>query len=279
MVTFSKIGSLGRLGNQLFQYAALRALSIKLGTDVGIPKVKCKYHGQEYLLGKLNIPSEFFKDKIRPKKSTWEEKHPRNFDHSFFNQKDNTDICGQFENYKYFKDIEDIIKTELQVNKETQDKVQSELTKRYGTSSLVAIHIRRGDLLKKKKRKALYTEDYYSTYLKKALEYMPKKDTTFLLFTGGARDGNRQEDLKWCRNNIKLDNAHVIDYFNDIEDFTAISQCDHMILGYSSTFAWWAGYLGYNKDKIIIAPKNPLVVKTQYDDEFYPEFFKRVDHV
>jgi len=37
MVTFTRLGQLGRLGNQLFQYAALRALSLKNGYDCYIP--------------------------------------------------------------------------------------------------------------------------------------------------------------------------------------------------------------------------------------------------
>ena len=38
MITFSKLGTLGRLGNQLFQYAAVRALSLHAGYELALPK-------------------------------------------------------------------------------------------------------------------------------------------------------------------------------------------------------------------------------------------------
>ena len=36
MITFSNLGKYGRLGNQLFQYAALKGLSIKKGYEIGM---------------------------------------------------------------------------------------------------------------------------------------------------------------------------------------------------------------------------------------------------
>ena len=37
MITFSKIGQLGQLGNQMFQYAMLLGVAAKHGYDIGIP--------------------------------------------------------------------------------------------------------------------------------------------------------------------------------------------------------------------------------------------------
>ena len=60
MITFSKLGKLGRLGNQLFQYAAIRGLSIKNSYEFKIPKVVKNFHGQEYLLNNFSIPEDKF---------------------------------------------------------------------------------------------------------------------------------------------------------------------------------------------------------------------------
>ena len=38
MITFYTLGEMGRLGNQLFQYAALKGLGLKNGFQVKIPK-------------------------------------------------------------------------------------------------------------------------------------------------------------------------------------------------------------------------------------------------
>ena len=63
MVFFSKLGQLGRLGNQLFQYAALRGLSIKNSYNISIPSNVSNFHGQEYLLKNFSIPEKFFSKK------------------------------------------------------------------------------------------------------------------------------------------------------------------------------------------------------------------------
>jgi hypothetical protein len=56
MVTFHKLGENGRLGNQLFQYAALKGLAIKNGYDVKLPNPHTiSWHGRLCLLDKFNI--------------------------------------------------------------------------------------------------------------------------------------------------------------------------------------------------------------------------------
>ena len=58
MITFTQLGQLGRLGNQLFQYAALRGLALEKGYESKIPDpTTCTWHGQKCLLGEFNIQS------------------------------------------------------------------------------------------------------------------------------------------------------------------------------------------------------------------------------
>ena len=46
----------GGLGNQLFQYAALRALSLKKEYEISLPLLEDKvWHGQKCLLGNFTI--------------------------------------------------------------------------------------------------------------------------------------------------------------------------------------------------------------------------------
>ena len=65
MITFFELGKLGRLGNQLFQYAALRSLSLEKGYESKIPNPNtCEWHGQKCLLGEFNIQSPYLKEKL-----------------------------------------------------------------------------------------------------------------------------------------------------------------------------------------------------------------------
>ena len=48
MITFNNLGKKGRIGNQLFQYAAIRNLSIKKNFEIGLPKqTNLVFHGQK----------------------------------------------------------------------------------------------------------------------------------------------------------------------------------------------------------------------------------------
>jgi len=39
MITFLELGKLGRLGNQLFQYSALKSLALRNGYNVAMAKI------------------------------------------------------------------------------------------------------------------------------------------------------------------------------------------------------------------------------------------------
>jgi hypothetical protein len=56
VITFFNLGQQGRLGNQLFQYAALKGLAIKKGYEVKIPDPTTReWHGQNCLLNEFNM--------------------------------------------------------------------------------------------------------------------------------------------------------------------------------------------------------------------------------
>ena len=68
MITFTQLGNLGRLGNQLFQYALLKSISLKTNKEIVLPSsVKENvWHSQKYLLGNFNLSCEY-SNNVRPK--------------------------------------------------------------------------------------------------------------------------------------------------------------------------------------------------------------------
>ena len=60
MITFAQLGKYGRLGNQLFQYAALKSLGIKNGYEV--PEETKEYHSKSY--EKLREPTTILKIQV-----------------------------------------------------------------------------------------------------------------------------------------------------------------------------------------------------------------------
>ena len=63
MITFIHLGALGRLGNQMFQYAALRGLGLARGYETKIPNIgERMWHGQKCLLQNFNIEVEYVEE-------------------------------------------------------------------------------------------------------------------------------------------------------------------------------------------------------------------------
>jgi len=62
-------------------------------------------------------------------------------------------------------------------------------------------------------------------------------------------------DLKWAKKNIKFKQKLVfVDVGKDYLENQLMSTCSHNIIA-NSTFSWWAAYLNDNPNKIVIAPK------------------------
>lgn len=278
MITFSNLGNLGRLGNQLFQYAAVRSLSITKGFDLALPDPIIKtWHGQDCLLKEFNIPENLFAE-IRGLRYSYKEKDALQYDPSFWQIPDGTDLVGFFQSTLYFKDQASIIKKEL-TPKETHLASAREyitvLKEKYN-KPIISVHIRRGDLtssINKEHYTSMYDKkgDYFA-YLNKALELFP--DCHYLVFTGGNRseEGN-SEDIKWCKDNLNI-NA---EYSNGttMQDFCRIMMCDHSVLSPATSFGWWAGYLSASDNKKVVAPNNyhPDLESFNHREGFYPEEF------
>lgn len=278
MITFSQLGKYGRLGNQLFQYAAVKSLGLRRNYEVKIPDFNsCVWHGQECLLKNFNIKSSFLTvEDYQTIKNIYHEPNPDVFDKSLFYSPDNTDFIGFFQSVHYFKDFEQEIIKELTPKKEFVEKSKSFLDslREGGEYELVSIHVRRGDMVthmyemsheKVFNGKNIFDEKtIFGKYLTKATKMFNNKKVKYVIFAGGKRDGDDTEDIKFVKNAFK-GSQYIISESNDpMFDFTTIMHCDHNITCHQSTFGWWAAYLNPNENKIVISPKNYYFI---FDEE------------
>lgn len=258
MITFSQLGTYGRLGNQLFQYSLLKAVAFKTNKQIILnPEIKDKvWHGQKCLLTNFHLKSAKYGKFIF--NDIYEEKEWMKYDENVFKIKDSTDFHGFFQNVKYFNDILPIIRNELEIKYETSIKVINYLNKFSGNK--VSLHVRRGDSSDGTNLELdKITNDFSKgsilyNYYNRAIEMVPK-DSTIFLFTGGSRNSNsNNNDIKWCKNNFKDERIVYVEELNDIESFCCMSLCDYNILSFLSTFSLWGAYL--SKKQQIIAPQN-----------------------
>ena len=263
MITFNNLGSFGRLGNQMFQYAALKGLASKNNYAVKIPDIsKMEWHGQKCLLTEFNIKAELLNyNDLCSINNYYEEPKWDDCDFNFFNLPDNLNINGYFQSLYYFEHITKEIKKELTPKEKHINEANKYLQflKTKHKCDIVSVHVRRGDNINDQQislGKAYNQNNIYEKYFLKAKEIFKNKNVKFLIFTGGARGNeNNQKDIEWCKKFFSGDEFLFSENAAQIEDFSRIMFCDHNILSHVSSFGWWAAFMNPKNDKITVAPE------------------------
>ena len=286
MITFSHLGQLGRLGNQMFQYAALKSIGLEKGLPVKIPDPSgLKWHGQECQLVHFNLEC----DHLTPEdmsniKYQFQEPHHAAFFPEAFSVPPNTDLFGYFQNYQYFAPHENQIRKEFTLNDEIRVGADRYIKKLRDvdnkTAEIVSVHMRRGDNTDGENPESinfygngdtLTKESDFGSYFYRALEHFEGGDYKFLVFSGGSRKKGNQSDIEWCKSNFNGENIYYCEGNSDIVDFEIMRQCDHNITCHMTSFGWWAAFLNETPEKIVIAPKNYSVPDDgRQEHGFYP---------
>ncbi len=292
MITFFSLGEQGRLGNQLFQYAALKSLGLYNDFEVKIPNPDTRvWHNQNCLLNQFNITADYLtQEDMNKLEYQYDEPDHMKFDKNFFNIKDNTNINGFFQTTHYFNKFETQIKKELRPKQEILDNAErhiSNIKQKNNGYEIVSLHLRRGDNTDSSNQNNLLNKNYgdgselegdsfYFKYFQNAKNKFKNKKVKFLVFTGGARTSGttNETDIEWCKRNFTGDEYLFSEGHETMMDFSLIMSCDHNILSHISSFGWWAAYLNSN-NKIVIAPKHyhPDMPEFTFRDGYFPNNF------
>ena len=149
MISFNNIGNLGRLANQMFQYASLKGIARNRGFEYTIPPEDV--FGQNDPLVKtspLNIYNVFeniSKNKIEVVRNPMLQERMHEFDEELFRScPDNVDLFGYFQSPKYFNHIKDEIKNDFKFTNEVES-LCDEMYESISGKKVVSLHIRRTD--------------------------------------------------------------------------------------------------------------------------------------
>jgi hypothetical protein len=270
MITFLNLGKYGRLGNQLFQYAALKAAALRNNYECKLPNFEqYEWHGQNCLLNNFNIKYDVLhKEEEKFLKHNFEEysSYAGVYTPILENIPNYSNINGFFQNTKYFFDFKEQIVDEICL-KEHILKKQNEYiySLKKNNTHLVSLHIRTGDMIDG--TNPIYHKFYgsspfdtsatFGNYISKCLDmYNSEKNVKFIVFVGGSRSGNDVDDILWAKKYF-VDSKFIVSESNDpIIDFARISLCDDNIISFSSTFSWWAAFTNKNKNKKVLCPKD-----------------------
>ena len=239
MITCHNLGINGRLGNQLFQYAALRGLAEKKGYNICIPDPKTRsWQGQNCLLDEFNIKAEKCELSDTNIEFLYVEPDYMAFDKNFYNILDNTSIDGYFQSTLYFDHCLSVLKKEFLPKKEHRLRAVEYISSLRDSKPIVSLHLRRGDNTDdtnpSKELNSVYDKGgFYENYLEKAIDQF--KGALFLVFTGGSRTNNdNREDVKWCKKYFdkRKEDFHFAEGGSVVEDF-----CEDSLLRWSHTFS------------------------------------------
>jgi hypothetical protein len=244
MITFNNLGNLGRLGNQMFQYASLKGISANRGFDFCIPS-KESFGSYDLLVrnSDANIYDLFNLDKknlIGVNNNPIIHEKFFHFDEDLFNNcPDNIDLHGYYQSQKYFEKIEKEIREDFKFSDSLLGECKLFFESSFD-SEVISLHIRRGDYLNLSHH-PVQTLEYYE----QSLNQLPQ-DIPVIIFSN---------DYDWCKNQKLFEpDRFLMSENNSTEvDFCLMTLCNYHIIA-NSSFSWWGSWL--SESKKTIAPKN-----------------------
>jgi hypothetical protein len=255
-IGYNRLGSNGRLGNQMFQYAGLRGVADNRGFDWVVPRPE-SYGDSNYGLFDCfemsNVKEENF-GMINGQNVATGQFH---FNQDFFDRcPDNVNLHDYFQSPKYFSNIEDQIREDFTFKAEILDPCQEIMS---DLENPIFIHVRRGDYVNSQNAHPVCSVEYY----KEALTHF-NDEVPVLVFS---------DDIEWCQEqelfagdrfmlseynerypqscdtNDGRQNA-LIPYF----DMCMMTLCSGGIMA-NSSMSWWGAWLILNPTQPIVAPK------------------------
>jgi len=269
MIGFNALGRMGRLCNQMFQYAALRGLSTNNGAEICIPYYQ---DAVDDGIGNMLRTELFDSFNLKVKTGLLNNGHAPvvkerffHFDQELFDHcPDHVSLQGYFQTEKYFKHIEHQIRAEFTFLEEILEPCKGMIG---SIDNPIALHIRRGDYV-------INSENHFNlplAYYEAALKHFDD-DRNVIIFS---------DDSKWCHEqSLFADDRFIIsDNEDNRMDLCLMSLCSDFIIA-NSTYSWWGAWLSSNKNKKVIAPVQ-WFGKTGYTKDhdtkdLIPETWKRI---
>lgn len=234
MIGFNHLGRHGRLGNQMFQYAALRGISSLKGYDFCIPNSDFRSEWEDHQLFLAFELPNLKRMKILP--DYYYQEKQFHYDPDYVNNcPDNVSLHGYFQSEKYFKHIEDSIREDFKFKANIIDACEEF----FNYEQMISLHIRRTDYVSNSVNHPPCPLTYYEESLKKFDSEIP-----VMIFS---------DDVQWCKKQDLFSSDRFLISENkwNLVDLCLMSMCSHHIIA-NSSFSWWGAWL--SKSKNVIAP-------------------------
>jgi hypothetical protein len=262
MLAFNELGNNGRLGNQMFQYAALRGIAAKKGYDWCIPPFTEKRIDNYSLVNCFKMESvsqknQYILDRGFAPIVVEKQFH---FDEELLNLCPNdVSVHGFFQTEKYFNHIQSDIRKDFDFHDQLLNPVMEFLNE---LNNPIFLHVRRGDpnLVDARGFKWSYTQcsDQHPPqtleYYKQALTHF-SEDQQVIVVSDSPDWVSEQELFKPDRFYISTPEEKYPDgSYTPYVDLCIMANCKGGIIA-NSSLSWWGAWLQNGVGKII-APQN-----------------------
>jgi hypothetical protein len=279
------VSVLGGLGNQMFQYAAAKALACKHDVELIIDQSAFRsYALRSFLLDRLQVPEAAqslekrsidtpvrarnfaaaqwlgrtnrlltrFGVRTLPQPGNAYTEPSFQFDPRFFTLGNSISLYGYFQSERYFIDIADRLRASFRPLEALGTHAQA-MADRIARSDLpVSVHIRRGDYVKSAETARVHGV-LDAVYYRKALHVLQgalAAPITVFVFSDDPDEAEAMLDFVPGNNLVHVRG----DPDRSWEDMALMAQCRHHVIA-NSSFSWWGAWLNSSADKIVIAPR------------------------
>jgi hypothetical protein len=271
---------MGGLGNQMFQYAAARANSLRTGAELKVDLTWFQDEGarvtprREYALEPFGLspviasPAEL----RRTLRRRIVRRRPRilvdvelRFDPRVLTA-DDVRLIGYWQSERYFADRAAEIRRDFELPTPAGD-----LARAIARGESVSLHVRRGDYAtdpKVETELGVLPAEYYEQAVARMSEALAEPE--FFVFSN---------DPDWCAANLRIDAPHTFvrpeQGARAHDDLRLMSLCRHHVVA-NSSFSWWGAWLGETPSTMVIAPRRWFLTSRFDTADLVPERWLRI---
>lgn len=280
----------GGLGNQLFQYAALRYYAKRYTADMHIAadpdwNAQCNGYPRPCLLSHFLVSAPLAErsmfDRILMSDRACLEAAARPWKRAHmvqvFTEQVEQRYCflrdlplqrgvrtlylqGYFQSSQMVEAVADELRVDLTLKEAAKGKNLELLRQIRRSRNPVSLHVRRGDSTLPWEGKVVLPMEYYAHAISMMKERLVDPD--FFVFS---------DDMSFVKEHLPREARMVFvehnDDFASHEDLRLMSACHHQIIA-NSTFSWWGAWLNSRAEKMVIAPRHWFLATDNYQTLF-----------
>ena len=252
-ISYNRLGSNGRLGNQMFQYASLRGIAANNDYSWMVPSDDTQ-HRDNYGLFETFEMTHVKESNLGISNFVNVTETNHNFDEALFNTKDNVNIDAYLQTEKYFSHIAKEIREDFTFREDYLTPCKEYVDSL--PSPPIFLHVRQSDNIGREEYHPILPISFFEDALKEFPE-----DTPCFVFT---------DDLDWCKKQEFFQQDRFL--FNESNgrytyrtidgtgqyqntllpqvDLCLMSLCSGAIIA-NSSFSWWGAWLQNDRGKVI----------------------------